>query len=190
MLWAVLPKWHKVAVCHSSGSRAESLSQDSAVPDELLGQFRLCTAPYQNYLQDYSLLPFKRWILKCPWFQALSWNAFALYKISDIFLLCIFGVIFRLIFLLHQNFDISCSALLVWWGFYCFSVLELTLPNLPEDRNQRNFPLHTATHEIITCFTFCPSVLPLVLISQPLTDQWVEAPVPVNPPIILHFAKI
>lgn len=126
MLWAVLPKWHKVAVCHSSGSRAESLSQDSAVPDELLGQFRLCTAPYQNYLQDYSLLPFRRWILKCPWFQALSWNAFALYKISDRYFCCVFLVWFLDWFFCYiRTLTLAVVHCLFGGGFIAFLYLSL-----------------------------------------------------------------
>lgn len=85
-------KGRRVTVCHSCGRRTESLSQYQFSPWWVVGTVQICTAPYQNHLQDYRLLPFKRQILKCPWLQALSWNAYALYKSSDRYFCCVFLV--------------------------------------------------------------------------------------------------
>lgn len=115
-----------------------------------------------------------------------------LYKSSDRYFCCIFLAWFLDQFFCYirtLTFAVVHCLFVFLFCFALFFVLEFTLPNFPSVRNQWNFPLHTATHEIITWFflPFCTSIsFDFTIFKSRSMDRNTSA----SKPVILNFEKI
>lgn len=129
ILLALIPKGHtnNCLHCHSSGQGM------SIVVSITIQSLMNCWDSLDMYCSSSKTFMrlFRRWILKCTCLQALSWNVYlSVQKFWQILLLHIFGMIFRSIFLLHQNFDICSSTLLVCvLVLFCFVFCPWVYPS-------------------------------------------------------------